>query len=581
MNKKLLLAVSVLSMLSTGVMATNINTNSSGIHFVGEDNNVTDSTYVNVIGHMNTIKNGFDNNVIGFRNNVDGRHNIVLGTQSTAQGYDSITIGDNAGAIASKPEDAWDKATGRGAVAIGKFGRADGEYTTALGYMSESDGEYNVAIGAHSIAYKENFHKADTKYAGVTNAKGVFSIANGSGYSPMRYMANSPVGANQYEDSEEINSIANIGEFTRQLQGVAAGELSATSTDAVNGSQLYTEIKETREMLKVPMDWLENHEARIETNKQNIKDLAIGVSMLGDAVKENTDNIAMNTKLANDAMEEAKKHTIVKAGDNITVTEDSGTYTVSTAKDLTDMNSINLNDGNSESHYTVKGVDMTYRGDFEYHTQYNYDGMHIKVNDGDNQPINNEVSVTDKGLNNGNNKIINVSRGENDTDAINVSQLKETNKKVDDNTKVIENHEGRITDLEHKTVDVGRNALERANHYTDLQVNKGVAKASALAGLKFLDYNPKDKWSFAASVGHYRNANAVAVGAAYQPNENTMVHGGITVDGKVAYNLGVSFKTGGQKYINKYELAEQVRQLQSDNAELHQELNELRSLIGK
>lgn len=581
MNKKLLLAVGVLSMLSTGVMATNIDTNSSGIHFVGEDNNVTDSTYVNVIGHMNTIKNGFDNNVIGFRNNVDGRHNIVLGTQSTAQGYDSITIGDNAGAIASKPEDAWDKATGRGAVAIGKFGRADGEYTTALGYMSESDGEYNVAIGAHSIAYKENFHKADTKYAGVTNAKGVFSIANGSGYSPMRYMANSPVGANQYEDSEEINSIANIGEFTRQLQGVAAGELSATSTDAVNGSQLYTEIKETREMLKVPMDWLENHEARIETNKQNIKDLAIGVSMLGDAVKKNTDNIAMNTKLANDAMEEAKKHTIIKAGDNITVTEDSGTYTVSTAKDLTDMNFINLNDGNSESHYTVKGVDMTYRGDFEYHTQYNYDGMHIKINDGDNQPINNEVSVTDKGLNNGNNKIINVSRGENDTDAINVSQLKETNKKVDDNTKVIENHEGRITDLEHKTVDVGRNALERANHYTDLQVNKGVAKASALAGLKFLDYNPKDKWSFAASVGHYRNANAVAVGIAYQPNENTMVHGGITVDGKVAYNLGVSVKVGGQKYINKYELAEQVRQLQSDNAELRQELNELRSLIGK
>lgn len=271
----------------------------------------------------------------------------------------------------------------------------------------------------------------------------------------------------------------------------------------------------------------------------------------------------------------------IAIGDNITVTEDSGTYTVSTAKDLTDMNSINLNDGNSESHYTVKGVDMTYRGDFEYHTQYNYDGMHIKVNDGDNQPINNEVSVTDKGLNNGNNKIINVSRGENDTDAINVSQLKETNKKVDDNTKVIENHEGRITDLEYKTVDVGRNALERANHYTDLQVNKGVAKASALAGLKFLDYNPKDKWSFAASVGHYRNANAVAVGAAYQPNENTMVHGGITVDGKVAYNLGVSVKVGGQKYINKYELAEQVRQLQSDNAELRQELAELRSMIEK
>ena len=146
------------------------------------------------------------------------------------------------------------------------------------------------------------------------------------------------------------------------------------------------------------------------------------------------------------------------------------------------------------------------------------------------------------------------------TDAINGSQLHAV-----------------ITEMESKN----QNILIQTNHYTDTQVNKGVAKASALAGLKFLDYNPKDKWSFAASVGHYRNANAVAVGAAYQPNENTMIHGGITVDGEVAYNLGLSFKTGGQKYINKYELAEQIKQLQSNNAELRQELNELRSMIEK
>ena len=146
------------------------------------------------------------------------------------------------------------------------------------------------------------------------------------------------------------------------------------------------------------------------------------------------------------------------------------------------------------------------------------------------------------------------------TDAINGSQLHAV-----------------ITEMESKN----QNTLIQANHYTDTQVNKGVAKASALAGLKFLDYNPKDKWSFAASVGHYRNANAVAVGAAYQPNENTMIHGGITVDGEVAYNLGVSFKTGGQQYVNKYDLQDQVRQLQSDNTELRQELAELRSMVEK
>lgn len=178
------------------------------------------------------------------------------------------------------------------------------------------------------------------------------------------------------------------------------------------------------------------------------------------------------------------------------------------------------------------------------------------------------------GLDNGGFKIVNIAKGVADTDAVNVSQLKEVS------NKTIQN-ENRINDLDGHINNIHQNAVNQANHYTDLQVNKGVAKASALAGLKFLDYNPKDKWSFAASVGHYRNANAVAVGAAYQPNENTMVHGGITVDGKVAYNLGVSIKTGGQKYINKYELAKQVKQLQSDNALLREELNELRSMIEK
>ena len=413
--------------------------------------------------------------------------------------------------------------------------------------------------------YRIQFEKKDDKYFGISSNKITAELIN----MEYKYYDNAGGHYTNFSANGMFSNLNNNEDNLSAFSSLSAGNFNVYRNwgDSIslkdNGFSVYNYDKNSKEYGTIlKSTGLDNGGFKIVNVAKGTNDTdAVNVKQLKDYVNDN--------------------RTIVQAGDNITVTEDSGTYTVSTAKDLTDMNSINLNDGNSESHYTVKGVDMTYRGDFEYHTQYNYDGMHIKVNDGDNQSINNEVSVTDKGLNNGNNKIINVSRGENDTDAINVSQLKETNKKVDDNTKVIENHEGRITDLEHKTVDVGRNALERANHYTDLQVNKGVAKASALAGLKFLDYNPKDKWSFAASVGHYRNANAVAVGAAYQPNENTMVHGGITVDGKVAYNLGVSVKVGGQKYINKYELAEQVKQLQSDNAELRQELAELRSMIEK
>ncbi len=189
-----------------------------------------------------------------------------------------------------------------------------------------------------------------------------------------------------------------------------------------------------------------------------------------------------------------------------------------------------------------------------------------------------------------NRQLTNVSAGQisaDSLDAVNGSQLFaavaeiETNaKQISKNKQNITTIEGDINTLNNRINDVSQNAINRANHYTDLQVNKGVAKASALAGLKFLDYNPKDKWSFAASVGHYRNANAVAVGAAYQPNENTMVHGGITLDGEVAYNLGVSFKTGGQTQVSRFELQEQVRQLQSDNARMQEELNEIRSMLA-
>lgn len=452
------------------------------------------------------------NQVTGNLNQVEGENNIVLGNSNNVAGYSSVTIGNHvyshartyneeetSGVYSFSPEN-------RGNIAIGDHTKVDVRAGTAIGYLAQSFGDASVAIGAYSMAY-DDVHKVDSKYAGVKTNQGVFSI--GSSYAPFYDKGTTP------ETKFRV--------FTRQLQNVGAGEISAKSTDAVNGSQLYH------------------------------------------------------------VMMEAQKHTVVQSGDdNIVVDGEDGFYTVSMNKDL-NLNSVNLNDGNNESHYTTEGISMVYRGDGTepvYNTTYNYNGIRIATNDGNARPID-EITLTADGLNNGGKKITNVSRGEKDTDAVNVSQLKEVGNKVNDNSKRIDTNENRINDLGNKINDVSRNALERANSYTDMQVNKGVAKASALAGLKFLDYNPKDKWSFAASIGHYRNANAVAVGAAYQPNDNTMIHGGITLDGKVAYNLGVSFKTGGEKYVNKYVLQDQVKQLQDDNAELRQELKELRAMIEK
>lgn len=173
------------------------------------------------------------------------------------------------------------------------------------------------------------------------------------------------------------------------------------------------------------------------------------------------------------------------------------------------------------------------------------------------------VSLTNDGLDNGGNRITNVKNGENSTDAVNVSQLKE---------------------VESKISNIGQTAISTANHYTDLQVAKVGASANALGGLKYLDYDPNDKWSFATSVGHYKNASAVAIGASYQPNENVMIHAGSALDGNSSFNIGASFKVGSQDpqlKMNKWEMARQIKDLQADNADLRAELKEIKMALQK
>ena len=161
--------------------------------------------------------------------------------------------------------------------------------------------------------------------------------------------------------------------------------------------------------------------------------------------------------------------------------------------------------------------------------------------------------------------ITNVAAGRidsNSTDAVNGSQLHavvdalkpipEIEHNVDVNKKLIENHEGRINDLDNKIIDVASNTIKEANNYTDSQVASVGAQSAALAGLHPLDFNKDDKASYAASVGHYRNANAVAVGAFYRPNERTMISTAISFGKHPQLNVGVAFKTGkGSEYINE------------------------------
>lgn len=215
----------------------------------------------------------------------------------------------------------------------------------------------------------------------------------------------------------------------------------------------------------------------------------------------------------------------------------------------------------------------------EYNTNYGYNGVTITTTDGDHD---NEktVSLTNKGLDNGNNKIVNVSKGEvskTSTEVINGSQLHEVKTQVDNNTN-------RISTLENNTVNIGDKVFNNAKSYTNRQVSKVGAAFAALAGLHYLDYNPNDKWSFATSVGHYKNSNAGAIGASYQPNENSMVHAGVTLGGESMFNIGASFKVGEQDptlKTSRFEMAKQIKDLQADNASLRADNEELRAEVNE
>ena len=114
-----------------------------------------------------------------------------------------------------------------------------------------------------------------------------------------------------------------------------------------------------------------------------------------------------------------------------------------------------------------------------------------------------------------------------------------------------------------------RNELNNKINATEQRVNKLGASSAALAGLHPLDFNKNDKVSYAISYGHYRNSNAVALGAFIRPNERLMIGVGATIGAENQYNISVSFKTGkGADYVAE------VRDVQS-------RISKLEALVAK
>lgn len=168
-------------------------------------------------------------------------------------------------------------------------------------------------------------------------------------------------------------------------------------------------------------------------------------------------------------------------------------------------------------------------------------------------------------------QITSVAAGTNDTDAVNVAQLKRLHDMISVNAYNTVNVQGDVTNLKK---DVSR---------LDKRVNKAVAGSAALAALHPLDFDPDAKWDFAAGYGHYHNGNAAALGAFYRPNEDVQLSVGSTVgNGETVVNAGLSVKVGAHSNVSRSRVAigKEVLELQKTVALQNAQIQKLTALLN-
>ncbi|MDU5530450.1 ESPR-type extended signal peptide-containing protein [Negativicoccus succinicivorans] len=267
------------------------------------------------------------------------------------------------------------------------------------------------------------------------------------------------------------------------------------------------------------------------------KDKGLTVTREGSTIKYGIDGSKIDIK-ENETVKKLEEDienskTTVKAGDdNISVKKADGKneYTLTLAEDLKGLKSISTKTVNASEKVTV-GDNVT----------INNEGLTIK----------NGPSVTTKGIDAGNKAIANVADGKADTDAVNVRQLNAIASQGNQNIAILG---GKVSEL-------------------DGRVNRVGAGAAALAALHPLDFDPDDKWDFAAGYGNYNGANAVSIGAYYRPNEDTMFSvGGSFGGGENMVNAGVSVKLGQGNNVttSKIAMAKEIKDLRAEVEVLRQ-----------
>ena len=268
---------------------------------------------------------------------------------------------------------------------------------------------------------------------------------------------------------------------------------------------------------------------------------------------------ALNTlvKVQGEGVTEAQSNAFQSAAGNINVVADGNdTLTVKLNKDLKGINSIR----NSEN------------------------GPALNFNAGD-------LSVTGGNLNMGGNKITNLGKGTDDSDAVNLKQLKDSRTIVKSTDGTVGVRESESTDGA-KVYDLSTGASPRFDELTD-EIGRVGAQGAALAALKPIQYDPLEPTQIMAGYGNYRGNSAVALGVAHYKNESTLIHGGVSWAGGSSHmmaNAGVTWKVGNRdseaavadRYrkgpiSSAYAMQQEMASVKAQNAGLKTEVSDLKA----
>ena len=200
---------------------------------------------------------------------------------------------------------------------------------------------------------------------------------------------------------------------------------------------------------------------------------------------------------------------------------------------------------NTTAHTDVNGkVSFDVKGDLTNITSISNNSNGPKVSFGGDT-----VNITGGNLNMGGNKITNVQKGTNDTDAVNVKQLKDSRTTLtsDDHSVVLKKTESADGGLNYDLSVKG--AVDPRVDQLNEEIGRVGAQGAALSALKPMQYDPLEPTQIMAGYGNYRGNSAIAVGVAHYKNESTMFHGGLSWAGGSSHmmaNAGVTWKVGNR-----------------------------------